>query len=130
MTLSIRNFLEQREKQKGRRNNMAEKKYFRCSNISRCDLAKKRERIVIGDGSEFVCPAEEENCREHHLKPCDPPPNPIAKFVPPVLAGLGVLAVVAGASWFLTSAGPPTTGPEAVQQALTEVWPWLKEPPK
>lgn len=105
----------------------AKAKFYRCQNRAKCDLAKNRQTVEIVEGKRFVCPSSEPNCERTFLREIDPPQRGIPK---PVLIGAGSVAgiVLLGALlWVLISGdGPKTTGPEAVEAALTEVWPWLK----
>jgi|GEM_PF-2439082 hypothetical protein len=102
-------------------------KYYRCQNRAKCELAKNRQTVEIIEGKRFVCPSSEPNCERTFLRAIDPPRSGIPK---PVLVGAGALVgvVLIGALlWVLLSGNEPKlTGPQAVEAALTEVWPWLR----
>jgi len=103
-------------------------KYYRCQNRAKCELAKNRQTVEIIEGKRFVCPSSEPNCERTFLREIDPPRRGIPK---PILVGAGAsvgVALLGALLWVLFSGDEPkSTGPQAVEAALTEVWPWLKK---
>ena len=99
-------------------------KYFRCTNRSKCDLARNREKIEIGDGKRFICPVSDPNCERTHLREIDPPGAKISPKLIIVAAALLVIAIIAVFAW---PKGPSNgVNGKIVESALQEVWPWLK----
>ncbi len=92
---------------------------YRCIQYGECEKADAREVIALDPGEEPICPNSD----------CG---KPLTKADNGVRGGGGVnkwIAVVAGvialigASFFFW---PKPTGSVDVEEALVDVWPWLK----
>lgn len=104
-------------------------KYYRCQNRAKCELAKNRQTVEIAEGKRFVCPSSEPNCERTFLREIDPPQRGLPKPVLVGTAGLAGVVLLGVLLWLLLGGdGPKLTGPQAVEAALVDVWPWLKEP--
>jgi len=99
-------------------------KTYRCRNRTTCEFGKSRKEISIGEGHKFSCPLAVADCERKNLTELvRASGGPQKKLI------LLVLAIILGGGgiWFLVSSLPSSKAPEAtVEEALKDVWPWLK----
>ena len=98
-------------------------KHYRCNNRAKCELARNRQTIEIGNGQRHTCPLGDPNCERNNLREIDAPQSgpPI-----PVIVGVVIAVLVIGAGvWFWLHAGGAGPSGQTVEAALKEVWPWL-----
>jgi hypothetical protein len=97
---------------------------YQCIQFGQCVKADASEAIEIPPGAESKCP----QCGQKLEEVNGGGKFPVSPKI--VLIAVSVVLVLGGVIWFFLSGEPNPSGPQAVESALTDVWPWLKISPK
>lgn len=97
---------------------------YRCTQYGECEKADKREIITLEASEEPVCPNPD----------CGKPLTKVSgvagsgRWMPPMklVVGVGGLVALVAAAILLWPSSPSSKSSVDVEDALSDVWPWLK----
>jgi hypothetical protein len=94
---------------------------FQCSNIGLCSRADACEKFTVQPGDTFICPIADPNCHEHRIEVRK---SPASKGL---IAGVAIAVAALALGWLAWAGISQLLTPKiTVEQALQDVWPWLK----
>jgi hypothetical protein len=93
---------------------------YLCIQFGQCSKADNNEEIEIPAGAEPKC----SQCGHMLEAVSEGRKWPVSPKI--TLISAAAIVVIVGVVWFVASREPELKGPQAVEAALLEVWPWLK----
>ena len=93
---------------------------YLCIQFGQCGKADAGEEIEILEGAEPKCPQCGQKLEEAGKKG-------FPRGARIALVAVPAAALLCGLLWFVLARGPEKAGPQKVEDALAEVWPWLRD---